>query len=44
METLALQLSLLWLSKHAFAVLACLPGFIGLFRSFWEKRSFEKAT
>ncbi|HXO41826.1 MAG TPA: hypothetical protein VN999_10275 [Thermoanaerobaculia bacterium] len=32
------------LSKHAFAVLACLPGFIGLFRSFWEKRSFDKAT
>jgi hypothetical protein len=43
METLASLFSL-WLSQHVFAVLACLPGFIGLFRSFWEKRSFDKAT
>jgi hypothetical protein len=32
------------LSEHAFIVLAFLPGFIGLFRSFWEKRNFDKAT
>lgn len=34
----------LWLMQHAFAILACLPGFIGLFRSLWEKRNFDKAT